>query len=127
MTLRNTLRPFTFAFVACSLATTTVAAQTRITTPKEEFGHNFGDDYFLANYKQIEAYWRKLARQSNRMVLHAMGKTPEGRTQLMAIVTSPENHTKLARYKEISSRLAHAEGLTDAKARALAKEGKAVV
>ena len=45
----------------------------------------------------------------------------------MAIVTSPENHKKLARYKEISARLAHAEGLTDAQARALAKEGKAVV
>ena len=31
----------------------------------------------------------------------------------MAIVTSPENHKKLARYEEISRRLALAEGLTD--------------
>ena len=61
------------------------------------------------------------------MVLHDMGKTAEGRTQWMAIVTSPENHRKLARYKEISRRLALAEGLTDDQARALAKEGKAVV
>ena len=38
------------------------AAQTHITTPKEEFGANFGDDYFLANYKQIAAYWHKLDR-----------------------------------------------------------------
>ena len=45
----------------------------------------------------------------------------------MAIVTSPENHKNLARYKEISRRLALAEGLTDDQARALAKEGKAVV
>src|SRR5436190_16749616 len=102
-------------------------AQTHITTPKEEFGANFGDDYFLANYKQIAAYWHKLDRQSDRMVVQEIGKTAEGRTQLMAIVTSPENHKKLARYKEISARLAKAEGLTDAQARALAKEGKAVV
>ena len=61
------------------------------------------------------------------MALHDMGKTAEGRTQWMAIVTSPENHKKLARYKEISRRLALAEGLTDDQARALAKEGKAVV
>ena len=43
----------------------------------------------------------------------------------MAIITSPENHKKLDRYKEIARRLAHAEGLTDEQARALAKEGKA--
>src|SRR4029079_14827974 len=96
-------------------------------TPKEEFGANFGDDYFLANYKQIAAYRHKLDRQSDRIVVQEIGKTAEGRSQLMEIVTSPENHKKLARYKEISARLAHAEGLTDAQARALAKEGKAVV
>ena len=35
-------------------------AQSHITTPKEQFGVNFGDDYFLANYKQLAAYWQKL-------------------------------------------------------------------
>jgi len=98
-----------------------------ITSPTAEFGHAFGDDYFLANYRQIEAYWRKLDRESDRLVLEEMGKTAEGRTQLMAVVTSPANHRNLARYKDISRRLALAEGLTDAEARALAKEGKAVV
>ena len=99
----------------------------RITTPQQEFGHNFGDDYFLANYKQIAAYWRKLDAESDRMTVESIGKTAEGRDQLMAIVTSPANHRNLARYKEISRRLALAEGLTDDQARALAKEGKAVV
>ena len=46
---------------------------------------------------------------------------------LMAIITSPANYQKLARYKTIASRLANADGLTDEAARALAKEGKAVV
>ena len=45
----------------------------------------------------------------------------------MMIITSPENLKKLDRYKEISARLAHAEGLTDEQAHALAREGKAVV
>ena len=39
---------------------------------------NFGDDYFLANYKQIAAYWQKLDRQSDRMVVQEIGKTAEG-------------------------------------------------
>jgi hypothetical protein len=99
----------------------------RVTSPKEEFGSNFGDDYFLANYKQIAAYWHKLDRESDRMVVQEIGKTAEGRTHLMAIVTSPPNHQRLAHYKEISRRLAVAEGLTDAEARAMAAEGKAVV
>ena len=45
----------------------------------------------------------------------------------MMIITSPANQKKLDHYKEISARLAHAEGLTDDQAHALAREGKAVV
>lgn len=104
-----------------------LGAQGRITSPKEQLGANFGDDYFLANYQQISDYWRKLDQESDRLVLKVIGQTAEGRTHLMAIVTSPENHKNLARYQEISRRLARSEGLTDEQARALAREGKAVV
>jgi hypothetical protein len=45
----------------------------------------------------------------------------------MAIITSPGNHRRLERFREISGRLALAEGLTDQQARELAAEGKAVV
>src|SRR4051812_34353660 len=115
------------AAAAAAAAAPVAHAQRHITTPKEELGHNFGDDYWLADYKQISGYWQKLARESNRMRLVDMGKTAEGRTQYMAIVSSPANLAKLDRYKEISGRLARARGLTDAQAHALAKEGKAVV
>jgi Zinc carboxypeptidase len=103
------------------------SAQTRITTPMEQLGFNFGDDYQLADYKQIAAYWRKLDAESNRMIVEEIGKTAEGRPHLMAIVTSPANHRNLAKYKDISRRLALAEDLTDEEARRLAKQGKAVV
>ncbi len=114
-------------FCALSLAPAPSRAQGRVTTPKEQFGHNFGDDYFLANYQQIAAYWRKLDDESDRVVVQEIGKTAEGRPQLMAIVSSPENIKNLARYKDISRRLALAEGLTDDQARALVKEGKTIV
>jgi len=103
------------------------AAAARVTTPMEEWGHNIGDDYFLVNYQQLIKYWHKLEAQSPRVHIVEIGKTSEGRPMLMAIVTSPENYAKLARYKEIAGRLANAEGLTDTQARALAKEGKSVV
>jgi hypothetical protein len=116
-----------FALALCLLSAATATAQTRVTSPIEEFGFNLGDDYFLANYRQIASYWHKLDRESDRMIVQEIGKTAEGRPHLMAIVTSPENHRNLARYREISRRLALAEGLTEDQARQLAKEGKAVV
>ncbi|MCC6316921.1 MAG: peptidase [Gemmatimonadaceae bacterium] len=115
------------AGLALALAPGAVLAQGRITTPKEEFGANFGDDYFLATYRQIAAYWAKLDRESDRLVLREIGKTAEGRPHLMAIVTSPENHQRLEQYRTTSRRLALAEGLGDDEARALARDGKAVV
>ena len=99
----------------------------RITSPREEFGFNFGDDYQLANYQRLSAYWKKLDQESERLVVQDIGPTAEARRQLMGIVTSPANHRNLARYKEISRRLGLAEGLTDDQARALAREGKTVV
>jgi len=88
---------------------------------------NFGDDYQLATYTQRAAYWQKLDRESDRITVEEIGRTSEGRPHLMAIVTSPENHRNLAHYKEISRRLASVDGLSDAQARALAKEGKALL
>ena len=125
--MRRLILAVLLAFSVASAPLAQQGARAKITTPKGAFGFNFGDDYQLANYKQIEAYWKTLDRESDRMVLHDMGKTAEGRTQWMAIVTSPENHRRLQRYRDISRRLALAEGLTDDQARALAKEGKAVV
>jgi hypothetical protein len=103
------------------------AAAQGITSPKQQFGFNIGDDYQLATYDQFVEYWHKLDKESDRMKVVEIGKTAEGRPQLMAIITSPENFKKLDRYKEISRRLATVDNLTDDQARALAKEGKGVV
>ena len=94
-----------------------VAAQGKVTSPKEFLGFDAGDDYMLANYTQLKGYWEKLAQESPRMKLVEIGKTAEGRTMIMAIFTSPENQKNLARYKEISQKLASAEGLNDEQAR----------
>jgi hypothetical protein len=119
-----TLLALTLSLIA---AASSASAQNKITSPKEQFGFNLGDDYQLANYTQYEAYLKKLDQESERLKVVEMGKSAEGRTMYLAIVTSPDNHKKLDRHKEISRRLALAEGLTDDQARALAKEGRAVV
>ncbi|MEJ5993904.1 M14 metallopeptidase family protein [Pedobacter sp. Du54] len=113
-------------FVAMLFCVHTAIAQS-IPTPKEHFGFTIGDDYQLANYTQTEAYFKKLAETSKRVKLVDIGKTEEGRSQYMMIITSPENQKNLQKYKEISQKLGRAEGLTPEQAKALAAEGKAVV
>ncbi len=114
----------TFAVIAAPYAQTPAP---KVTTPQQFFGHEIGADYVLPNYTKFSEYVRLLDKESERMQVLSIGKTAEGRDQLMAIITAPENFKTLARYKEIARKLAQAEGLTDDQARALAKEGKAVV
>ncbi len=106
---------------------TSASAQGRITTPRQEFGHSIGEDYFLANYQQLVKYWQRLDRESDRMRIERIGTSAEGRPIYMAIITAPANFRKLKRFQEISRKLAHAEVSSEAEARALAREGKAVV
>ncbi|MEI9970719.1 MAG: M14 family zinc carboxypeptidase [Ignavibacteriota bacterium] len=121
--------PFGGRLCLVLLAALGLSAQTshHITSPKEEFGFNIGDDYRLVNYTQLEAYWKKLATESDRVKLSDIGMTAEGRHQWMAIVSSPANLKNLARYQEISRKLAASEGVSSDQAHALASEGKAVV
>ncbi len=109
------------------LSITALQAQTRITTPKEQFGFDIGDDYVVVNYTQYVDYLKKLSRESDRLKVEEIGKSSDGRSIYLAIITSAENQKNLARYKEISRRLAAVEGLDEDQARALAAEGKAVV
>jgi hypothetical protein len=102
-------------------------AQTRVTSPREQFGFDIGADYKLVNYTQLIDYWKKLDAQSDRMTVQEMGRTAEGRPQLMAIITSPDNQRNIEHYRDIAKRLALVEGLTDEQAHALAADGKAVV
>lgn len=113
-------------FASILLFVSFLGVKAQIITPKEHFGFNIGDDYHLANFSQTEAYFKKLAQQSDRILYQVIGKTEEGRDQPMLIVSSPENLAKLSHYKNISQRLARAE-LAEQEAKQLAKEGKSVV
>ncbi len=109
------------------LLVSSAALGQQIPAPKEHFGFNIGDNYKLATYAQTEAYFQKLDLVSDRAIMQSIGKTEEGRDQFMMVVTSPANQLKLSSYKEISQKLARAEHLSEADAKKLAADGKAVV
>jgi hypothetical protein len=112
--------------LSCSLLLFLLSQAQTVPSPKEHFGFNIGDNYRLANYTQTESYFRKLAA-SDRVKLVNIGTTEEGRDQYMIIVSSPANIKNLEHYREISVKLARAEGIDDNEALKLANEGKAVV
>ena len=99
-----------------------------VTTPKQFLGFDVCADYQLADYGQLTAYWKLLEKESNRIHVQSIGKTEEGRDQLMAIVTDPSNYKNLKKYQEINRRIALAKSIgNDAEARRLSKDAKAVV
>ncbi len=98
-----------------------------IPTPESVFGFAPGADKKLANYEQVVEYYRKVDAASDRVKLVEAGKSTQGRTFTFALVSSKANLDRIDRYREIARRLAHPEGLSEADARALAREGKAFV
>jgi hypothetical protein len=104
-----------------------VQPQATIPTPESVLGFAPGADNRLANYETIVEYFRRVDAASDRVRLVEAGKSTQGRTFTFALVSSPANLARLDRYREIARRLARPEGLSDAEARALAREGRAFV
>lgn len=117
--------------VACFAAASAIAfpsaQQPAAPLPESALGFAPCADYKLATYEQIAEYFHRLDAASDRMVLQEIGKTVEGRPQLMAVISSEQNLRDSAKYKEIARRLALARDLSDEQARALSREGKAIV
>jgi len=109
---RSALLILTFAAVLL-LTQASLHGQRRVASPKEQFGFNIGDDYVLVDYKQYEAYLKKLDQESDRLTVLPIGKSSEGRTIYLGVITSPENGRRLDQFKDIARRLSRAEGLTD--------------
>lgn len=116
--------PFITFIVVLFLGITAQAQH--IPSPKEHFGFNIGDDYHLANYTQTEAYFKKLAAISDRVLMEWAGETSEGRDQHLLIISAPENLKSINNYREISQKIARAE-MDETEARLLAETGKPIV
>ena len=103
------------------------SSSAQIPTPESVLGFRPGADFHLATYEQSIDYFRRLDEASDRIIMLRVGGTSEGREWWVALISSPENLAAVERYREIADRLAHPDGLSDEAARALAREGKAIV
>jgi hypothetical protein len=98
-----------------------------VPAPSDVIGFAPGTDYKLARYEAIARYFQALDEGSDRVLVETIGESTLGKPLLLALISSPENLARRDRYREISRRLALARDLEENEARALAREGKAVI
>ena len=103
------------------------SAETALPSPEKFFGFRMGADRKLANWDRLLEYYNTLAKASNKVKLVELGKSSEGRPYVALFISSPSNLAKLDHYKGLNARLADPRGLTDAAAKKLAAEARAVV
>jgi hypothetical protein len=96
-------------------------------SPESVLGYRVGADYKLATYDETVDYFKKLDAATDRMTMYRAGTSTLGRPYWMAAISSAANLAKIDRYREIARRLARAASLSEAEARALAREGKVIV
>ena len=102
-------------------------AKTGVTTPAQAFGFEPGTDRKLADWKDLTAYYQKVASQSNRVKYQELGKTMEGRPFVLLTVSSPENLAHLTEYKEIITKLSDPRTTSPEEAKSLIAKGKTVM
>src|SRR2546421_10851697 len=113
------------ALLAIVLWSTATAAQTR--SPQDYLGFRVGADYKLADWQQITGYFNELGKSSDRVHVDVIGQTTLKKPFVRVTITSPENYAKIARYEEITHRLADPRGLSGEEADRLIGEGKSVI
>ncbi len=113
--------------VSISLGAQAQTAGKRLTTPADAFGFEPGTDRKLADWKDLTAYYQKLASESDRVRYQELGKTMEGRPFVMLTVSAPENLAHLAEYKDIAAKLSDPRTTSPEQAKALIAKGKTVM
>jgi hypothetical protein len=112
---------------ALAILSSHIALLAQVKSPQDYLGFRVGDDYKLADWQQITGYFNELGRSSDRIHVDVIGQTTLKKPFLRVTITSPENQTKLARYEEITHRLADPRGLPPEEAERLIGEGKSVI
>lgn len=89
---------------------------TTIPSPKSVLGNHIGAPNVLHYYDQIIGYYRALAAKSPRVKIIEIGKSEEGRENIVVMISSEENLAKLDSYKKNLALLADPRKLSAADA-----------
>ncbi|HEX9652542.1 MAG TPA: M14 metallopeptidase family protein, partial [bacterium] len=99
----------------------------QIKTPADFVGHKIGEDRKLFGWDKVTEYFRMLDEHSDKVLVEELGQTTLSKPFLMATISSSHNLLNLAKYKNLQKQAANPRHLSEADARLLARENKAVV
>jgi len=99
----------------------------KVPRPEEFLGFKIGADRQLADMHQIIEYFRLLDGARGRLKVEKVGRTTMGNPFIVAVITSPENHKNLEKYRRYQQLLADPRKISDREAEKIIKEAKAVV
>ncbi|HKE03439.1 MAG TPA: M14 family zinc carboxypeptidase, partial [Blastocatellia bacterium] len=104
-----------------------LAASDGVPTPAKVLGYPVGTPNKLTYTKDQYRYYRELEKATPRVkVFTAPEKSELDREQLLVVVGDESNVANLAKYKEITARLADPRRINDEEAKRLIGEGKAI-
>lgn len=102
-------------------------ASDKVPTPAKVIGYPAGTPNKLTYTKDQYRYYRELEKATPRVkVFSAPEKSELGREQLLIAVGDEESLNNLAKYKDITAKLADPRRITDEQAKQLVGEGKAI-
>src|SRR6478672_4069020 len=102
-------------------------ASANVPTPAKILGYPIGTPGKLTYTADQYRYYRELEKASPRVrTFVAPEKSEEGREQMLVVISDEANLAKLARYKEITAKLADPRTINDDVAKQLVSEGKAI-
>jgi hypothetical protein len=103
-------------------------AQGAVTSPEVFFGFRLGSDRKMARWDKIVEYFQLLEKEgAGRVRVVNMGPSTMGHPFLLVVITSAENMAKLERLRQVNAKLSDPRGVSEAEARKLVAEGKAVI
>ena len=70
-----------------------------ISTPEKFFGHKMGAEKKLARWDRIIEYMKLVGKESDRVAVHDVGKSTNGHSFLLMIISSPDNLRNIEHFK----------------------------
>ncbi|MDQ3129203.1 MAG: M14 family metallopeptidase [Acidobacteriota bacterium] len=123
----SNLRSFAFICGFVALLALSALAQ-NAPSPKSVLGFQPTDDKTIADWSQINDYFRRLDAASDKVAVREIGKTTLGKPMIAAFISSADNIKNLEKYRQINQKLANPNSVKDAaELENLIKAGKTIV
>ncbi|MDO8897781.1 MAG: M14 family metallopeptidase, partial [Bacteroidales bacterium] len=114
-------------FLLITGLTPSILCAQEIKSPKDFFGFQPGDDYKLFDYEQLISYLQLLEKNSEKIKLVEIGRSPMDKPMYVLLVSSAQNLANLEKLKEINRRLALENDIPESELNQLITEGKTFV